>query len=614
MRYPSFPELKVGSVIPGTKLVVARLLGRGGQGEVYLALNGYTKKEVAIKLLNRATVSREAQQEFREECVKLASLEHENIVTVFDGGVTEEDPPRPYFMMHYQKGSTLQQLVDSLRVRDANAIREAKAQKSGVAVVNHWVPLRTTFNIISQVCKPLAYVHDAGMLHRDLKGANIYLAQTSVSSAKVKLIDFGIAKYMDDLREARDHMVRGTFTHMAPETYSGVAYPQSDLYSLTVVLYELLTKRLPFWDAQDVKDLIAFHQFNRPDIPSRYVTGLSDRLVKFVMKNLAKDPKDRTRSAVDYAREIAQLDAEAQEVEDAALSKKHDTDRMSFEELLGEAAEADEVSVMRATQASHWDSQSGAMVSLGEPTQDAPTEPNAPPALSPPAGHVPTVPSPKAPAAKEPEPGVQIIYGKDVTDADRPVQTDQMSPQSHQTAAADQPVRRTVTVPMADRPGHAPARAQAKAAGTATPAETAFSKAPAKRLIKASMSRRVALAVVVGSTVVLCAMMAVLLRAWAPSRARASQPPSAPSSIAAAPAETPTPAVSPSDSAIVATTDPAAPSAPALSASAMGARAMAPTIAHPSATGPNGPKKLGVTPPAGPKKIAPRGESPNVHF
>jgi len=614
MRYPSFPELKIGSVIPGTKLVVARLLGRGGQGEVYLALNGYTKKEVAIKLLNRAMVSREAQQEFREECVKLASLEHENIVTVFDGGVTEENPPRPYFMMHYQKGSTLQQLVDSLRVRDANAIREEKAQKSGVAVVNHWVPLRTTFNIISQVCKPLAYVHDAGMLHRDLKGANIYLAQTSVSSAKVKLIDFGIAKYMDDLREARDHMVRGTFTHMAPETYSGIAYPQSDLYSLTVVLYELLTKRLPFWDAKDVKDLIAFHQFNRPDVPSRYVTGLSDRLVKFVMKNLAKDPKERTRSAVDYAREIAQLDAEAQEVEDAALSKKHDTDRMSFEELLGEAAEADEVSVMRATQASHWDSQSGAMVSLGEPTQDGPTEPNVPPAPSPPAGHVPTVPSPKAPTAKEPEPGVRIIYGKDVTDAERPVQTDRMSPQSHQTAAADQPVRRTVTVPMADRPGQAPARSYAIAGGPATPAATAFSKAPPKRLIRATVSRRVALAVVVGSTVILCAVMAVLFRAWATPRARASQPPSAASSLAAVPAETPTPAVSPSDSTIVATTDPPAPSAPALSASSMGARAMAPAIAHPSATGPNGPKKLGVAPPTGPKKIAPRGESPNVHF
>ena len=176
MPEPTVPPLKPGTVIPGTKLVVARLLGRGGQGEVYLATNGWTKTNVAVKLLNRAAVSKEAQQEFREEAVKQASLEHENIVTVLDGGVTEEASPRPYFIMHDQKGSTLQNLIEDMRRLDATAIRtsnERKARGEPGCYVNRWMPLRTTFNIISHACKGLAYAHDAGLLHRDLKAANM---------------------------------------------------------------------------------------------------------------------------------------------------------------------------------------------------------------------------------------------------------------------------------------------------------------------------------------------------------------------------------------------------------------------------------------------------------
>lgn len=158
------PPLKEGTVLAGTSYVIVRLLGRGGQGEVYLAQHGFTLKLAVVKLLHRTLRGDQAQKEFRLEAVRQASLRHENIASVFDGGITTEDPPRPFFAMEYTPGYTLQFLIDKLRKEDAQAYREAKAREAEGETgtyVSHWIPIRTTFDVIQQVCKALAYAHDA---------------------------------------------------------------------------------------------------------------------------------------------------------------------------------------------------------------------------------------------------------------------------------------------------------------------------------------------------------------------------------------------------------------------------------------------------------------------
>ncbi len=577
------PPLKEGTVLAGTSYVIVRLLGRGGQGEVYLAQHGFTLKLAVVKLLHRTLHGDQAQKEFRLEAVRQASLRHENIASVFDGGITTENPPRPFFAMEYTPGYTLQFLIEKLRKEDAQAYREAKAREADGETgtyVSHWIPIRTTFDVIQQVCKALAYAHDAGLIHRDLKPANIYVSRENTAVSKVKLLDFGIADYLDQLLKVRDGMFRGTFTHAAPEAYRGISLPQSDLYSLTVVLYEMLTQRAPFWDAETVEDLIAYHQFNTPDVPSRFVDGLSPRLVRFVMTNLSKDPQKRARSAVEYARELREIDAEYAADEAGRVHNKYDTDRMSFEEILGAAVERDEVSVARAAQASHWDTDSRGMVSVAVPSSslEAPMPAAGRGIPTQPISADPVGPTAPAPARAPEAEGPRIIRAKPV---DAPASalvgsggqaTHQLGPASQEAAAvppggaqagavqiayaatqqrpysyeearaAHQALnRQAVTKPMAGAPGRvpgasatptptpvapeqrpsAPAGVAPTGAGVELRARAADSRPALVRVAKAKVDRRVALAVVVFSTAALCAFI-WLLTSFRNSSKRAS--------------------------------------------------------------------------------------------
>lgn len=376
----------------------------------------------------------------------------------------------------------------------------------------------------------------------------------------MKLLDFGIADYLDQLLKVRDGMFRGTFTHAAPEAYRGISLPQSDLYSLTVVLYEMLTQRAPFWDAETVEDLIAYHQFNTPDVPSRFVDGLSPRLVRFVMANLSKDPQKRARSAVEYARELREIDAEYAADEAGRVHNKYDTDRMSFEEILGAAVERDELSVARAAQASHWDTDTRGMVSVAVPSSsvDAPA-----PAVagrgdpSQPISADPVGPTAPAPAQVREGEGPRIIRAKAV---DAPASavvgpggqpTHQLGPASQEAAAVPPPGgavqiayaatqqrpysyeearaahqalnRQAVTKPMVGAPGRVPAAtptptpvAASGASGAPTGAgvevrpRATDSRPALVRVAKAKVDRRVALGVVLFSTGALCAFIWLL--------------------------------------------------------------------------------------------------------
>lgn len=671
------PPLKEGTVLAGTSYVIVRLLGRGGQGEVYLAQHGFTLKLAVVKLLHRTLRGDQAQKEFRLEAVRQASLRHENIASVFDGGITTEDPPRPFFAMEYTPGYTLQFLIDKLRKEDAQAYREAKAREADGETgtyVSHWIPIRTTFDVIQQVCKALAYAHDAGLIHRDLKPANIYVSRENTAVSKVKLLDFGIADYLDQLLKVRDGMFRGTFTHAAPEAYRGISLPQSDLYSLTVVLYEMLTQRAPFWDAETVEDLIAYHQFNTPDVPSRFVDGLSPRLVRFVMTNLSKDPQKRARSAVEYARELREIDADYAADEAGRVHNKYDTDRMSFEEILGAAVERDELSVARAAQASHWDTDTRGMVSVAVPSSslEAPLPVVGPGVPTQPISADPVGPTAPAPEAE----GPRIIRAKAVDAAASALigaggqPTHQLGPASQEAAAVPPPGgavqiayaatqqrpysyeearaahqalnRQAVTKPMVGAPGRVQAAtptptpvAASGASGAPTGAgvevrpRATDSRPALVRVAKAKVDRRVALGVVLFSTAALCAFIWLLTsfrnsakKASASTTevasAHASVVPSATVSSASTSAATGAPqlAVMPEDaSPSTATTTSSA--TPLSRTPSSKSTATMPSSNPSPKTAPSAAVKHGVVPSPsgkGPGKLPLKGESPNVGF
>jgi serine/threonine protein kinase len=628
-------KLTAGEVIPGTKYVVVKPLGRGGQGEVYLAQQGWMKKLVAVKLLNHELTSKAAQAEFREEAIKQAALEHVNITQVFDGGMTDEVPPRPFFAMEYGPGRTLQNLVEELRRRDDEALRQAKEREMmGLPrdYVSRWIPIRTSLAICADICKALTYAHrEAGLIHRDLKGANIYIAQMSDMTTRLRLLDFGISRLVTEALCGPDKMFRGTYTHAAPEQYRGEAFEQTDLYSLTVILYELLTKRLPFWDAESAEDLVAWHQFNTPEVPSRYMNGLSPRLIAHVMKNLQKDPKKRSASALDYARELREIEADYVKAAERELPVKHDTDRMPVEELLATAGVEDEESIARATQGSHWDSDNREMVSVALAKTDESVMP--PPAAPKPA----PAPAPVVSAAAVAETvNPRIYFAQPVADdAHRGPSTDRMSPNSHEVAARQNtPPRQAATTPMLGAPGRVPARSPAPAPVQATvpvrsapmqasrgsspvlppPAEKARSvpvpakEQPVSARAPGRVSERLGAIVIVVSVAALCLVIAAF--AWAKKARSSTVHPGLvePKDPVSSPLPSPSPlaAEAPSVSAAAAVSQQPVASASTPSVSApISSSAVTPKTTGPKAIAPKAPTKAPLRP-------APKGESPAV--
>lgn len=273
-----------GDVIPGPDLHVVKQLGSGGQGEVYLAWSDYSQARCVIKLLNAELVGRAAENLFRKEVRLMVQLVHPHIVRVLDGKWTREEVPRPYYTMHEEPGAV--PLAELLH----------KRTPFGLAQI---------LEIIFEVTDALDYVHTLsgpdgvplGAIHRDLKPGNILLVR-SRGGTVVKLLDFGIAFALKrTLDGERDRLFHGTFAYAAPEQHEGVALPQSDIYALGVLFYELLAGRHPYWDATDIKDLVACHRHIRPRPISLYRANVPERVTELVTRMLEKDPAKRPGSA-----------------------------------------------------------------------------------------------------------------------------------------------------------------------------------------------------------------------------------------------------------------------------------------------------------------------------
>ncbi len=260
------------------KYEVIDLLGRGGMGLVYRAFDRQLNREVAIKTVTEGfTGDKEMLQRFYREAAKTAALRHPNIVIVYDLG---EQDAFPYIVMEYLSGDPLDRLIQSSQPQ----------------------PLSFKLKIIEQVCCALGYAHRNDMIHRDVKPANVIVQPDGVA----KLLDFGIARQdKTDGRLTRTGSVIGTIQYMAPERLKDAAFDgRSDIFSVGVMMFQLLTGQLPFTGDYSIVQKILTEKHPRLDQFLRdYPTALDDILDR----SLAKNPADRYSTADDMAAEVAAL-------------------------------------------------------------------------------------------------------------------------------------------------------------------------------------------------------------------------------------------------------------------------------------------------------------------
>ncbi len=257
-------------------------LGSGGMAEVYLAHDEVLDRDVALKALRGQYAEDESFVErFRREARNAASLSHPNIVQVYDQGRAENGTY--YMAMEYVPGGTLKD-----RIVERGAL--APAEAAGLA---------------AQVADALAVAHGRGIVHRDIKPQNVLMTP----SGETKVADFGIARAASATVMTQTNLVLGTAGYMAPEQASGEKVsPATDLYSLGVVLYEMLTGALPY--EADTPIAIAMQHVNAPPRHPREANPeVPAELDAIVVRLLAKDPNERYTSASELARDLRSVAA-----------------------------------------------------------------------------------------------------------------------------------------------------------------------------------------------------------------------------------------------------------------------------------------------------------------
>jgi tetratricopeptide (TPR) repeat protein/predicted Ser/Thr protein kinase len=250
-------------------------LGRGGMGVVYRALDPILRREVAIKVLQAASVDAEAMARFQREAQTASTLRHDGIVPVHAAGL---ERGRPYLVMDLVRGESLREVV-----RREGPLPEERAA-----------------TLVRDVARALQHAHERGVLHRDVKPENVLLDQ----AGRPRLTDFGLASILGDSgRLTRDGEVVGTPCYMAPEQAlgdRGQVGPWSDVYGLGAVLYELLTGQPPFAGASAMSALESTVR-GRVSSPRLLRRDLDVALEVCCMKALARDPVERFQRAGELA-------------------------------------------------------------------------------------------------------------------------------------------------------------------------------------------------------------------------------------------------------------------------------------------------------------------------
>ena len=237
-------------------------LGKGGMGIVYKAHDALLDRAVAIKFLNAAGIGTSGKVRMLQEARASAKLNHPNIVSVYDAGEIDKSP---FIVMEFVEGNTLRQHTTSNLMEALTAV---------------W-----------DICKALDHAHTNGIIHRDLKLENVIITGTQT----VKLMDFGLARTSGQEHLTEEGTIIGTFAYLAPELIEGnQASPQSDLYALGVILYELLTGTAPFTGT--ISEILSQHMQAKVKPPSKLNSNVPAWVDGLVLDLLNKRPEERPAS------------------------------------------------------------------------------------------------------------------------------------------------------------------------------------------------------------------------------------------------------------------------------------------------------------------------------
>ncbi len=276
--------------------IVQKIIGRGGMGVVFLGYQESLNRQVAVKLLLPGMMGDTAITErFKREARATAQLRSPHIVQIFD--FAELKNHAFYIIMEYLPGETI----------DTYLNRSGK------------FPLEKAVSVISQVARGLSVAHDAGLIHRDIKPSNLIMD----TKGHVTITDFGLVKIQKSVKQTQTGMVFGTPQYISPEQTSGERQdPRSDIYSLGIVFYHLLTGNLPFISNSAIELMMKHLNEPLPD-PREIVPSLPQRMVEILSRMTAKDPNDRYINCRELLWELEALDLKYTPAKSIPAEKKN---------------------------------------------------------------------------------------------------------------------------------------------------------------------------------------------------------------------------------------------------------------------------------------------------
>src|SRR5262245_10960212 len=265
---------------------VLRPLDEGGMSKVYLAMQLDNPREVAVKVLNDDLLGQpKVREHFRREIFILSRIQHPNVVEFVEA---DGEGKPPILVMEYLRGADLSRLLER--------IKRLSPERAG--------------RLLGQTCSVLQAAHDQGLVHRDLKPGNLMIVHPDTPHEQVKLMDFGLAKMSsmlyispEELINLRQPTASGTPEYISPEQVRGNEIDhRADLYSLGVILYEMLTGRRPFENRSVHRLLLAHADEQPPWFDSVTLPGLVSPALEAVVRScLAKYPEQRPQTAVEVA-------------------------------------------------------------------------------------------------------------------------------------------------------------------------------------------------------------------------------------------------------------------------------------------------------------------------